>query len=109
MFCRQVTTKKGNLPFARKTVLLQQSNNNLNSSETAMEPDIPVKEDSTFHETVENYDLYTAYAQRKLRLAENWTDKLYSTIISGNALQGAQCFSCQNFVFYVLAVLLTAP
>ena len=91
--------KKRKFTIRKETVLLQQSNNDLNSSETAMEPDIPVIEDSTFHETVENYDLDTAYAQRKLRLAENWTevrDKLYSTVISGNALQGAQCFSCQN-------------
>ena len=79
--------------------MLQESNNDLNSSETAVEPDIPVIETSTFHETVENYDLDTAYAKQKLRLAENWTevrDKLYCTIISGNASQGVQCFSCQN-------------
>jgi len=94
--------KKREFTIRKETVLLQQSNNDLNSSETTMEPDIPL----IYRRLKFSWDCRKLWFRHSIcstevtvRLAENWTevrDTLYSTIISGNALQGAQCFSCQN-------------
>ena len=90
--------KRKKYTIRKQNVLVQHPVNSSNDTYTATVANVDV-EDLQFQDNEDSFTPETAYARRKLRLAENWTevrDGLYATMISANALCNTECFSCQN-------------